>query len=108
MALTLELGVPASLNSGDPSVALQVNFPQNARWYRIRTGNNTIYLLEVGGTDGASVDGGDMEALAANADHERDVPGANGRSRNLDATTRAIWIATDVAGTITCYDSDRP
>lgn len=108
MALDLELGVPVSVSSGDPTVLLQLNFPQNARWYRYRTGAGSAYLLEVGGTDGATVDQADLELLAQNTDHDRDVPGANGRTRNLDASTRKVWVSTDVAGTVTCYDSDRP
>lgn len=92
---------------------IEVTFPPNARWYRAEA-DATFKIQEKGGADGDDV-GLDQdnapiayETFAANTAAIRDVPGTNGRKRNLDASTRKVWM-TRTAGAIrvTAYSTNR-
>lgn len=105
----LTLGLVQNVTVAVNDKLVEVTFPKNARWYRAES-DATFKIQEQGGADGDDVglDPIAYETFTSSDVAIRDVPGANGRKRNLDASTRKVWM-TRTAGAIrvTAYSTNR-
>ena len=88
------LDTPTDVSLG--TTTLQVNLPVDARLWSISCSADVLWYPE--GTDGGSVNANaETLDLSAGAIVEMNVPGAVGRSRNLDGGTVYLAVATGSA-----------
>lgn len=78
----------------------EATFSSNARSYSLMFRTNAGKVIESGGTDGAAIGGTDYTGQPAEVCATWPVPGADGKSRNLDSATRKVWLASASAGTV--------
>ena len=78
----------------------EATFSANARSYSLMFRTNAGKVVESGGTDGAAIGGTDYLGQPGDICASWPVPGAIGKSRNLDTATRKVWLASASAGTV--------
>lgn len=96
--VTLALEVPQVITLGNTPACREVDIAQNVRQVVVRPRGHAGRVAYTG-THDADI-GTDFQTLTADTTYTIQVPGTSGRSRNLDSSTRKLFIGADTNATV--------